>query len=361
MSTEETSEAAAEPTQTIAVAGQGTDIVLLNAIHLWAIATTDAESHCCQELLKAKREGVASFFKHVSLHPAEVKSADVERWRAHLEERGFKPATVYARISRLSSFYEWLLKQPALGQFITSNPARLAMPKCPKPYQTESTKALDDEQISALIRIVRKKAEAGEITGKRDYALLLFFITTGMRRREVIGLRGSDLEMRKEDLVVRCRVKGGDYVGRAVSDPAVREALLGYLADCGRTNALGSERPLWTRHDRAGKPGAPLTSHAFAKNLKRYAREAGIGRVHIHQTRHTFARIIAEETGSIVETQDALGHKNLATTRVYVGRIAVKRDKYGPQIISRLKVGAEEDKITDLPTFWNLPADEEQK
>jgi integrase len=344
MSTEETAEAAAEPTQTIAVAGQGTELALLNAIHLWAIATTDAESHCRQELLKAKREAIASFFKYVMLHPAEVKPADVERWRTHLEERGFKPATVYARISRLSSFYEWLLKHLALGPFITSNPARLAMPKCPKPYQTESTKALDDEQITTLLRAVRKKAEAGEVTGKRDYALLLFFITTGMRRMEVIGLRGSDLEMRKEDLVVRCRVKGGDYVGRAVSDPSVREALLGYLAACGRSNALGSERPLWTRHDRAGKPGAPLTSHAFDKNLKRYAREAGLGHVHIHQTRHTFARIIAEETGSIVETQDALGHKNLATTRVYVGRIAVKSDKYGRRITSRLKIGMVEDK-----------------
>jgi site-specific recombinase XerD len=334
----ETAEDASEPVQAIAVAGRGADFALQNAIHLWAMATTDAESHCRQELLKAKREAVASFFRHVSLHPGEVRPADVERWRAHLEERGFKPATVYARISRLSSFYEWVVKEPMLGRYITSNPARLAMPKCPKPYQTESTKALDDEQVTALVRVVRKKAEAGEITGKRDYALLLFFITTGMRRREVISLRGADLEMRDDDFVVRCRVKGGDYVGRAVSDPSVREAVLGYLAACGRTDALGSERPLWTRHDRAGKPGAPLTSHAFDKNLKRYARAAGLGKVHIHQTRHTFARIVAEETGSIVETQDALGHKNLATTRVYIGRIAVKRDKHSQQITTRLKL-----------------------
>jgi len=342
MSTEETARDVPKPAEAITTAGQGTDLSLLNAIHLWAVATTDAESHCRRELLKAKREAVASFYKHVSMHPAEVRPADVERWRAHLEGRGFKPATVYARISRLSSFYEWVMKEPTLGQFINSNPARLAMPKCPKPYQTESTKALDDEQMTALLRVVRKKAEAGEITGKRDYALLLFFITTGMRRREVIGLRGADLEMREDDFVVRCTIKGGDYVGRAVSDPSVRGALLGYLKACGRTNVLGSERPLWTRHDRAGKSGAPLTSHAFDKNLKRYAREAGLGRVHIHQTRHTFARIVAEETGSIVETQDALGHKNLATTRVYVGRIAVKSDKYGPRIASRLKVGVEE-------------------
>lgn len=230
------------------------------------------------------------------------------------------------------------MKDPTLDQFITSNPARLARPKCPRPYQTESAKALDDEKLGELFRVVREKAQAGDIVGKRDYALLLFFITTGMRRQEVIGLRGSDVELKKDDLIVRCRVKGGDYVGRAISETLVREALLDYLASCDRMSALGSGRPLWTRHDRAGRSGAPLSSHSFDKNLKRYAREAGIEKIHIHQTRHTFARIVSEETGSIVETQDALGHKNMATTRVYIGRIAVKRDKHSRQVTARLKI-----------------------
>jgi len=264
----------------------------------------------------------------------------VKSWRDALEGKRFKRATVYARISRLSSFYAWVMRDPAIGKFITSNPVQNARPKCPKPYQTESSKALDDEQISALMRIIMEKAATGDVVGKRDYALLLFFITTGMRRQEVIGLRGSDIELRKDDLVVRCRVKGGDYVGRAVNESLVREALLDYLVSCNRMNVLGSNRPLWTRHDRAGRAGAPLSSHSFSKNLKSYARAAGIEKIHIHQTRHTFARIISEDTGSIVETQDALGHKNLATTRVYIGRIAVKRDKHSQQIMSRLNRNA---------------------
>jgi integrase len=46
--------------------------------------------------------------------------------------------------------------------------------------------------------------------------------------------------------------------------------------------------------------------------------------------------MVAEETGSITETQDALGHRNLATTRVYVQRIAMKRDKHSRKILKRL-------------------------
>lgn len=338
MSTEEAAQTQGEQPQALIPAGQTVDLALLNAIHLWAAATTDAESACCEDLLRSKRHAVSSFFAHAGKHPGEVTALDVKSWRDALEGKGFKPATVYARISRLSSFYSWLQRDPALGQFITSNPAQNARPNCPKPYQTESSKALDDDQIGALVRVVMQRAATGNVIGKRDYALLLMFITTGMRRQEVIGLRGSDIELRKDDLIVRCRVKGGDYVGRAVNEPLVRETLFDYLKSCDRMNAFGSDRPLWTRHDRAGRPGAPLSSHSFSKNLKSYARAAGIEKIHIHQTRHTFARIISEETGSIVETQDALGHKNLATTRVYIGRIAVKRDKHSRQVTARLNI-----------------------
>ncbi len=42
--------------------------------------------------------------------------------------------------------------------------------------------------------------------------------------------------------------------------------------------------------------------------------------------------------GSIIETQDALGHKHAATTMVYVQRVAVKRDKHSAAILDRLHV-----------------------
>jgi hypothetical protein len=38
---------------------------------------------------------------------------------------------------------------------------------------------------------------------------------------------------------------------------------------------------------------------------------AGIESVHLHQTKHTYARIVAEETGSFVETWEALDHNNV--------------------------------------------------
>jgi integrase len=71
--------------------------------------------------------------------------------------------------------------------------------------------------------------------------------------------------------------------------------------------------------------------------LQKYASRANIDHINLHQTRHTFARMVAEDTGSLTETMDALGHKNISTTRVYVQRIAVKKDKHSERITARLE------------------------
>jgi integrase/recombinase XerD len=308
---------------------------LQNAIVLWADATTDAGTDRRPDLLRDKQHAVIAFFEFTGKHPAEVTPLDVKTWQAELEAQGLSPATVYARISRVSSFYHWAMKDLALAEMIHSNPVKLARPKAPKAYQSERTQALDDDQVRSLVRVVKTKADAGDVVGKRDLALLLFYLETGMRRREVIRLKWSDLKI-NDIILLTGRIKGGDYVAREVRDKSVRDALLDYLTASGRLVEMSGDSPVWTRHDRAGKPGGPLTSHAFAKNLKRYARQAGIGDIHLHQTRHTFARMVSEDTGSIIATQDALGHKNVATTRVYVNRIAIKRDKHSAQIAARL-------------------------
>jgi integrase len=316
------------PTPTDAVA-------LRNAVGLWADATTNTTTFRRGDILRDKQKTVISFFAYVGKALPGIIPEDVKSWQKSLEESGLAASTVYYRLCHLSSFYEWARSHPVIGPYLPFNPVRKAHPKAPKAYQTESAKALTDDQFVRLLSILRDRAASGDLVGKRDYALLLFYVATGMRRAEVISLHGREVELRDGSMVIRTRVKGGDYLGREVSDSRVREALLDYLATSGRTGVLSNDGPLWTRHDRAGRPGAPLTSHAFALNLKRYAKEAGIGEVHLHQTRHTFARMVAEDSGSIIETQDALGHKNVATTRVYVQRITVRKDRHSELILKR--------------------------
>jgi integrase len=193
---------------------------------------------------------------------------------------------------------------------------------------------MSDEEVQALVSAVRQRALKGDLVGKRDYALLLLYLATGLRRSEAISLRGKDVDV-EETLILAYRAKGGDYQSREVREPQVKEALLDYLSAAGRIHALKTDAPLWTRHDRAGQPGEALSSHCFVKNLKKYAREAGVKDFHLHRTRHTFARIVSEFTGDITATQNALDHRNRLTTRIYVQRIAVKKDHYSSEISKR--------------------------
>lgn len=322
-----------EPETALVPAQTDLQVALRGAVSLWASATT-SESERRADLLRDKQRIVLSFFRQTGKLPSEVEPADIQGWLRDLEGKGISAGTCYQHACLLSSFYSWAMRDPEVGRHVRRNPARLARPKAPKPYQTESVKALSDDEVQALVEAVRRRALGGDLVGKRDYALLLLYLATGLRRSEVISLRGKDVHL-DEALILAYRAKGGDYRSREVSEPQVKEALLDYLTAAGRMHALKTHAPLWTRHDLAGQPGEALTSHCFVKNLKKYARDAGVKDFHLHRTRHTFARIVSEFTGDITATQNALDHQNRSTTRAYVQRIAVKKDLYSNEISKR--------------------------
>lgn len=312
---------------------QGELIALKNAVELWADARTDADSQRRADLLRDKATVVLGFFDYVNIHPLSVTSSCVKDWRDHLEGRGLATTTIYAMVSRLSSFYTWLMSDPDFAAQIRTNPVELARPKAPRAYQGEKTKALTDYEMRALLNVVKARRD---VIGKRDYALLRLYFATGLRRAEIIGLRWKDFQVEAVATITTLN-KGGEWQTRQIRDEATVQAVFDYLEASGRLATIQDDDPLWTSHDRANvKPGAPLTSHAFAKNLKSYAAQAGLGHIHLHQTRHTFARIVAEESGSLVDTQAALGHKDADTTRVYVERVGVKQDKSSGYMADRM-------------------------
>lgn len=301
------------------------------SIDMWAAASTDPDTDRLADLLRDKRAAVADFFAFCGKRPQEVTPLDVKAWQEDLTARGLSSATVYGKVSRLSSFYKWLQEDETLQQVIRSNPVDLARPKSPKAYH--KAKALSDEELDALVQTV-KAAAVHSLTGKRDYAMFLFYILTGHRREEVCRLTWADLK-RNGRLTVRFLVKGGDYVTEQVN-MICYEALEDYLQAAGRLASMTADSPLWVGHDRAGQATGRLSSHSFAKNMHKYAAAAGLKDFHVHMLRHTVARLVAEDTGDMTAVQRVLGHKNLQTTRVYAQQIMVKTDSHSQAIARRL-------------------------
>ncbi|HSH79395.1 MAG TPA: site-specific integrase [Herpetosiphonaceae bacterium] len=326
---------------------------LLAVVGLWANTTTDQTSPRLRDLLRDKTNVVMGFLDFCHKPPALVTPEDVRAYQADLSADGLQPSTVYTYLQHVSSFYEWAMEVPSLAQAIRANPVRVVRPKAPQAYASKKTKALSDDQVAALLDVVRGRAQAelppdaDELTrrrwivAKRDLAILLFFLLTGMRRREVIQLHWGDIELRRDgSLVLRTQVKGGRNRTRKVEDASVQTALVDYLRASGRFTTMHDDSPLWARHDRAAdkepRQVKPLTSHAYYQNLQKYAQEALLGRVNPHKTRHTYAAWVGEESGSLHEVQQVLGHRNLNTTRVYLEQIAVEPDRYSSRIARRL-------------------------
>lgn len=85
-----------------------------------------------------------------------------------------------------------------------------------------------------MTNVVRQKATTGDLVAKRDLTLLLLYTSTGLRREEVISLRGQDVTVEEDHIIFSGRVKGGRYRAREVQGPEVRAALLDYLTSSKR-------------------------------------------------------------------------------------------------------------------------------
>ena len=163
------------------------------AVDTWAAATSDPQSPRFVDLCRDKTRVALAFFEHVRKHPATVTPADVQAWQRELTRRGLAASTIYQHASILSSFYCWALTESSLARDIRANPVTLARPKAPKPYESKQTKALSDDEVRRLYEAVLARAQSDDEQdariGKRDYALLLLYLYTGLRRRELIQLR----------------------------------------------------------------------------------------------------------------------------------------------------------------------------
>ena len=327
--------------------------IIANSIETWAKASSiNIAGRRKPDVVRDKKTAVASFFAVAGKTPEQITTNDVLEWHQFLLDDKKAESTIYTRLSYLSTYFGWLMKEPLFAQFIKFNPVRHAFPKPPKKYNSAKAKSLTDEELQDLTAYLEAQAASGENSvAVRDYAIFRLFMATGMRREEILSLSAADVKLSEAGILIHAKVKGGDYLWRTVADPETIEAFDRYLTLTNRRSFVGKDsKALWIRFDRGARVAAALhrqtspgedeprlTSHSYDKQIKSYARRAGIEAFNIHRFRHTFARIVAEETGSIIETQDALGHADVQTTRVYVKKIEFKIDKHSSKTSSRMK------------------------
>ena len=309
-------------------------------VESWLTRTVNSSLKRSNDIRNDKSKAVFDFFDFCGKSAEQILPKDVEEWRWNLKTQRLADGTIYNRISALAQFFEYLRKEVGMVKLIPINPAKVSLPKAGKPFQSESVKALSREELGKLLEVVGNHTLDGQPVHLRDFAILQFYVATGRRRAEIIGLRGDSIEIKDGRFFIKAKVKGGFFLNFELDDETTKNALFAYLAATNRTDIFGSENPVWLRHDKGAASANKkigLTSHGFARRMGIYALEAGIKGFHIHRLRHTFAKIVSEYSESMAETQEALGHSNIKTTQIYVQRLAVKKDKHSKSIRDALK------------------------
>lgn len=146
--------------------------------------------------------------------------------------------------------------------------------------------------------------------GLRDYAILMLFLSCGLRVSELVSLNLTDVY---EDHV---RVLGKGNKERVVYfGDGCREALDDYLMVRNAEKVPEKDKNALFLSQKNGRFGVRGVQHMVEKTLL----EAGLdpSRYSPHKLRHTAATLMLKNGVDTRALQEVLGHSNLNTTQIY--------------------------------------------
>jgi site-specific recombinase XerD len=253
------------------------------------------------------------FAGHVgNIDAASIAGRHVEAFLNAQFDRGLSRRSLSDLWVALSSLWSWAVKAD-VG--VTVHPlANVARPRFPKPEIV----IFSVEQCRAIIRAAEwaapwtgkqgKPTRSRRATYKRDKALILVMLDTGIRVQELCDLRVGDYDAAERRLHVR-EGKGGKERTLAMGDTAAL-ALWAYMAS--RPAALPAA-PLFSTGT-----NNPLDRGNVEKLLKRIGNNAGVADVHPHRFRHTFAVRYVLNGGDVHTLRLMLGHETLDMAITYM-------------------------------------------
>ncbi|MFN8149411.1 MAG: tyrosine-type recombinase/integrase [Candidatus Nanopelagicales bacterium] len=200
----------------------------------------------------------------------DVTPADVERWMVAQQDRGNAAATVALRFRSIQQFFKWCRREDELDVDPTEG---LTVPQVPE----QPVPVLSDADVAALLAACKGTG----FQEARDTAVIRLMLDTGVRRAELLGLQVDDVDRAARTI----RVMGKGRRARTIRyGVKTGEALGRYLRR--RAEHQSADLPaLWLS---ARGPGAWGPDGVRAM-LERRAAQAGLGHIHAHQFRHTFA------------------------------------------------------------------------
>ena len=232
----------------------------------------------------------------------------VLRYRIHLEQRRYAPATINLRLAAVRRIaYEaadagLLSPELAAGIRRVKGVRRLGV-RLGNWLTPEQGRRLLDHPTPATPRQLR------------DHAMLAMLIGCGLRRSELLTLVLESIQQREEHWVIADMVVKGGHV-RTVPIPAwVKAAVDAWTMTTGITRgtvfrAINKVGRVW---------GNGMTPKVLWDVVRAAAARAGIEKLAPHDLRRTCARLCHLAGGELDQIQFLLGHVSIQTTERYLG------------------------------------------
>jgi len=279
---------------------------------------------------------LAQFFAFVKKHPSNVKQSDLIRYRHDLEKRGRAPSTVRQQMAAISGYYSFCISR----DLAVYNPAKGVI----RPPVDSYTSAiwLNPDQAKHFI----SQPDLEKVKGKRDFAILITLLLTGLRRRELANVRRGDIQEKDGKVYMTYTRKGGIRVSQDIPKRCWG-AIQDYLVASGRK--ITDDSPLFTAIAGSGEIGSnghgnngngyhPITTEAIRQMVIYYSQQAfgDAIKVRPHTLRHTAGTLLRKSGCSIEEVQTFLKHKKIDTTRRYLHVVEADDSEFGNRIARML-------------------------
>jgi integrase len=202
-----------------------------------------------------------------------LRREHVEAFLVDLMEKR-SPATVSNRFRALQRLFAYCVEEGEIADSPMRKMPRPIVPEVPVPV-------IADDGIRALLKACSGKSYAE----RRDLAIVRLLLDTGMRRNELAKLTLEDLDL---DAGIAYVVGKGRRPRACPFEAKTGQALDRYLR-VRRQHRLASLPALWLG------PKGGMTDSGIAQVLRRRGRQAGIGAIHPHQLRHTWAHLLSAD------------------------------------------------------------------
>ncbi len=153
------------------------------------------------------------------------------------------------------------------------------------------------------------ESESNKTQRMRDKAIIMVFMSTGIRRTALSELLLSDYDSMTGTLVV---VDKGNKKHEFILPPKTRIAMADWLF-VRKNYAYSNENHLFV-----SRRGNEITDNAVNEVVKKYSKIALGKPVSTHKLRAGYCSILYKKTNDIEFVRRAVGHSNIATTQRYI-------------------------------------------